>query len=123
MLVLLSVLIVRLYPNSAKYSPGKLWDLLAVVADGLRQEVRTDCVRMLRDQHQIEDTRVKFILGHSSRPNNAWLQTASAANLTASGAQDFPLRSWEMMPDATPVMTENDTSLSLTLFEARKTVL
>ncbi|KAK4539851.1 hypothetical protein LTR36_010312 [Oleoguttula mirabilis] len=32
----------------------------------------------------------------------------------------FPLRRWEIMPDSTPVMGENDTSLSLGLFGARK---
>ena len=32
----------------------------------------------------------------------------------------FPLRRWEIMPDPTPVMGENDTSLSLGLFGARK---
>ncbi|KAL8699342.1 MAG: hypothetical protein Q9201_006054 [Fulgogasparrea decipioides] len=37
--------------------------------------------------------------------------------------QTFPIRRWEAMPDATPHMTENDTSISLTLFAARKKVL
>ena len=32
----------------------------------------------------------------------------------------FPLRRWEIMPDPTPVMGENDASLSLGLFGARK---
>lgn len=32
----------------------------------------------------------------------------------------FALRSWEIMPDSTPVMGENDTSLSLGLFGSRK---
>ncbi len=32
----------------------------------------------------------------------------------------FPLRRWEIMPDPTPVMGENDTSLSLGLFGARR---
>ena len=37
--------------------------------------------------------------------------------------QPFPLRKWEMMQDTTPLVMENDTSLSLALFGARKTVL
>lgn len=37
--------------------------------------------------------------------------------------QAFPIRRWETLPDATPLMTENDTSISLTLFGARKAVL
>lgn len=33
---------------------------------------------------------------------------------------DFPVKSWELLQDPTPIMGENDTSLSLTLFGARK---
>ena len=35
----------------------------------------------------------------------------------------FPLRRWEMVQDATPIIGENDTCLSLSLFGARKSVL
>ncbi|KAL8810597.1 MAG: hypothetical protein Q9200_002443 [Gallowayella weberi] len=37
--------------------------------------------------------------------------------------QHFPVRRWETMQDATPLMTENDTSISLSLFGAKKAVL
>jgi mediator of RNA polymerase II transcription subunit 12 len=32
----------------------------------------------------------------------------------------YPLRNWEIMPDPTPVMGENDCAVSLGLFGARK---
>jgi mediator of RNA polymerase II transcription subunit 12 len=32
----------------------------------------------------------------------------------------FPLRRWEMLGEPTPNVGENDTSLSLTLFDARR---
>ncbi|KAG9568243.1 hypothetical protein KCU77_g1046, partial [Aureobasidium melanogenum] len=34
----------------------------------------------------------------------------------------YMLRRWELMPDPTPIMGANDTSLSLGLFQARKCV-
>ena len=37
--------------------------------------------------------------------------------------QPYSLRKWELVQDATPVMTENDTGVSLTLFGARRSVL
>ncbi|KAK1057219.1 RNA polymerase II mediator complex subunit [Friedmanniomyces endolithicus] len=56
-------------------------------------------------------------------PQRAWPLTNQAGN-RAIGAEEktmpFPLRRWEIMPDPTPVMGENDTSLSLGLFGARR---
>ncbi|KAK0303793.1 RNA polymerase II mediator complex subunit [Friedmanniomyces endolithicus] len=53
----------------------------------------------------------------------AWPLTHQTGN-RATGAEEksmpFPLRRWEIMPDPTPVMGENDTSLSLGLFGARR---
>ncbi|KAL9029999.1 MAG: hypothetical protein Q9196_001829 [Gyalolechia fulgens] len=54
----------------------------------------------------------------------SWLQMVTKKAPGGKAAQrPFPVRKWETMPDATPLMTENDTSVSLTLFGARKAVL
>lgn len=42
------------------------------------------------------------------------------ANLMERKLTPYPLRNWEIMPDPTPVMGENDCALSLGLFGARK---
>lgn len=59
-----------------------------------------------------------------------WTAQAAQAQSSASAARTeakpevkmapFPLRRWEIMPDPAPNMGENDTSLSLALFGARK---
>ena len=33
---------------------------------------------------------------------------------------DFPVKAWELLADATPIMGENDTSLGLGLFGTRR---
>ncbi|WPH01430.1 Hypothetical protein R9X50_00427600 [Acrodontium crateriforme] len=66
--------------------------------------------------------------GHAIAPGGSQLQQRAnwpaqfGANRPFVEAKVTPyqLRSWEIMPDSTPVMGSNDTSLSLTLFAARK---
>jgi mediator of RNA polymerase II transcription subunit 12 len=66
-----------------------------------------------------------------SQPQAQHQRWPSQGGLTGSGRQDgrmppeakvtpYILRRWEIMPDPTPVMGENDASLSLGLFGARK---
>ncbi len=50
-----------------------------------------------------------------------WLQFKEG-ELVESG-RPFRIRRWEMMHDVTPLSAENDTSISLTLFGARRSVL
>ena len=111
-------------------------DVLAILTDTLTEEVRSQCVRVLRDQHRLQDPRLLFLFGYSESVNDEWLQLMTGASLSGSAAtsdepsagttdstQQFLLRKWELMQDTTPLITENDTSLSLTLFGARKTLL
>ena len=58
--------------------------------------------------------RVGYLLGNIDYPGD-WLKATRAGKL-----MDFPVKSWELLADPTPGMGENDTSLSLTLFAARK---
>lgn len=55
-----------------------------------------------------------YLLGNADHPSD-WLKATRAGKL-----MDFPVKSWELLQDPTPIMGENDTSLSLTLFGARK---
>ncbi|KAL8826787.1 MAG: hypothetical protein Q9191_003586 [Dirinaria sp. TL-2023a] len=110
-------------------------DLIALFSDSLSEETRGRCVRTLRDHHHVSDPQLYFVVGHPDDVYDQWLQLSTGTSI-GSGAkasenaptsittpQSFPLRRWEMMQDATPVMGENDTSLSLTLFGARKSCL
>ena len=113
---------------------NRLSDVLSLLSDSLSDDNRSRCIRALRDHHQTRDPRLRFIFGYAETVEKEWLQlvtkSTSAAETKTEGAAaattstiPYPLRRWEMMQDATPVATENDTSLSLTLFGARKSVL
>ncbi len=139
LLITLSILLVNPILSSHPTLPSYIFDTLAYLTDLQTEETRSHCIRILRDQQRTKDPRLLFLFGYSESIENEWLQfvanpvsialdpRATAAALTAAVAtptmQPFPLRRWEMMQDATPLVTENDTSLSLTLFGARKAVL
>lgn len=109
--------------------PTYVFDTLAFLSDSLSEDTRTRCIRTLRDLHHCQDPRLKFVFGFPETVDSAWLQLVTKSSTIAEAKsegvlmQSYSLRRWEMMQDATPVSTENDTSLSLTLFGARKSVL
>ena len=109
--------------------PSYVFDTLALLSDSLSDDTRTRCIRTLHDLHHSQDPRLRFIFGYPEALNSEWLQlitrSLGVAETKSEGVtmQPYSLRRWEMMQDATPVSTENDTSLSLTLFGARRSVL
>lgn len=130
----LSLLLTHESLSSLQNLSEHVLDVLAILTDSLSDDIRSQCVRLLRDQYRTRDPRLLFLFGYSENVEGEWLQLMTSS-LSASiakneglvGANDstqpFPLRKWEMMQDTTPLVTENDTSLSLALFGARKTVL
>lgn len=68
-------------------------------------------------------TRGTGFLGVGSLSQNAWGIPVPAGGLGASGGERlsaFSFRRWEILNEPTPIVGENDTSLSLTLFEGIK---
>ena len=143
-LIDLSLLIVNPALHSYPTLATDIFDTIAILSDGLSIEARSLCIRTLRDQHQIRDPRLQFLIGYSQHADGDGLHlvttntfssssTTSAANnnnlhninrnSTTTNSIPFPLRRWEMVQDATPVVGENDTSLSLSLFGTRKAIL
>jgi len=106
-----------------------VFDALALFTDSITDDVRAHCIRVLRDEHKTADPRLRFVFGYSDIVDGEWLQLVSPfmSEGKRGGVKPtvhpFQLRKWEMMQDATPVAGENDTSLSLGLFGARKAVL
>ena len=106
-------------------------DVLALLTESLSDETRSQCIRVLRDRYRTRDPRLLFLFGYSENSEGEWLQlitnllpvVGAKTDGSTGSTQQFPVRKWEMMQDTTPLVTENDTSLSLTLFGARKTVL
>lgn len=109
-------------------------DVLAIIADSVTEEARSQCIQALRDRNQAQDPRLQFIFGYSYRVEGEWLQSFPASP-SQSGCKaeemqrgqlpvriPYVLRRWEMVQEATPLMGENDTSLSLSLFGAREVV-
>ena len=106
----------------------RIFDVLAIFSDSLSGDTRVRCIHTLRDRYRFKDSRLQFIFGYDDIVENEWLQLVTKSSNATEGAvsttmKPYELRRWEMMQDATPLATENDTSLSLSLFGARNSVL
>lgn len=132
LLMSLSLLLIHPLITSSSTLSNHIFDVLTLLSDSLPDEIRSRCIRSLRDHHRTRDPRLRFIFGYSDTVESEWLRLAtkppSVAETRPEGAtalnfKPYALRKWETMQDATPVATENDTSLSLTLFGSRKSVL
>ncbi|KAI1494580.1 transcription mediator subunit Med12 [Biscogniauxia mediterranea] len=118
-------------------------DIALVLADHLAEDARLQCVRALKDC--TSDPRIRylfsfapnpaenFMLAHRDKPlappPGAGIQEQRRAAAMAMGMNGgmlperltpFTLRRWELLNEPTANVGENDTSLSLTLFDARK---
>ena len=108
------------------YLAKRIFDILAILSDSLSQDTRSRCVQTLFGCQGLQNAQVNFVFGGASASSaGEWLRLVSEAAPVpyAKTRKPYPLRPWEMMQDATPAVTENDTSLSLTLFAVRKSVL
>lgn len=139
-LLQLSLTFLLIHPALSTHTSiiSRIHDTLLVLSDSLSEESRANCIRTLRD-YKIRDPRVCFVFGYSEPTDDEWLQAVNdpptrsdskpaglagpSSERTLRTMQPYPVRRWEMMQDATPLMGVNDTSLSLTLFGARKAVL
>lgn len=128
LLIALSLLLCDLSISSCSSLQHQTLDVLTLLSDSLTDDTRARCIHTLRDQYRIKDPRLFFVFGYDEIVENEWLHLVTKTPSAAEGVattitQPYALRRWEMMQDATPLATENDTSLSLSLFGARKSVL
>jgi len=109
------------------------FDLALYLVDSLPDDVRQQCIRSLRDT--ISSPQLHYIFSFAANPSE-WLVLSQKESIPvlSGGPGDgtdrrsqekekltpFPLRKWELLGDSTPHFGENDTSLSLTLFGARR---
>ena len=118
------------HPDLAEH----IFDVLSLFSDSLSDDARSQCFRALHDQNRVKDSRLLFLFGNMESLESDWLQllTSGSSALASKteepsgpviATQPFLFRRWEMMQDATPIVTENDTSLNLMLFGTRKSVL
>lgn len=123
---------------------------ITLLSNAMSNEVRDQLIHTL-NTHNITNTTLQFLFGPTTqniKDADLHLITTPAIDVnqqnkdkptpinrttatgvpSVSGAKDthatpFSLHRWEMIQDATPMIGDNDTSLSLALFGARKAVL
>ena len=108
----------------------QVFDLALYLIDSLPEDMRQQCIRSLRDT--VSNPRISYLLSFAANPTE-WLVLSQRERIVPPpgvGAAEraaekeklvpFSLRRWEMLGEPTPNVGENDTSLSLTLFGARR---
>jgi len=106
------------------------FDLALQLVDILPDDIRQQCIRQLRDA--TSNPRISYLFSIAVNPIE-WLFLSQKEKIAGPVAADgraitiekekltpYPLRRWEMLGEPTPNVGENDTSLSLTLFGARR---
>lgn len=107
----------------------RTFDLALKVVDMMPDDVRQAC--FLQSQLGITDPRLRYLYSYvNDHSNYLKLQIGSTQVVPRPSTavvrdnetlSQFPLKRWEMLGEPGPNVGDNDTSLSLTLFEARKT--
>ncbi|MCJ1245835.1 RNA polymerase II mediator complex subunit [Trapelia coarctata] len=129
--LLLSLSLLLVNPNLIAHHTlsTRLFDLIAFFSDHVAPDSRIFCATILRDQHSLRDSRLQYLFGVADSEEGESLHITSTTRISTLVSVDpgnrvpLPLRRWEMVQDATPIIGENDTSLSLNLFGTRKGVL
>ena len=131
---LLSLLVYPALQTQDRLVSGLL-DHVALMSDQLSHDARATCLYALRNQRNVHDARIEYLLGFPGDSASYSLGLVSMSQQTSNHVKHcapsssigsnvpaipFTLRKWEMVQDATPNASENDTSLNLTLFGARK---
>lgn len=105
------------------------FDLALQLVDPLPDDLRQQCIRALRDT--TTNSRISYLFSVAANPSE-WLVLSQKEKVgVAAGPEGrgqiekekltpYPLRRWEMLGEPTPNIGENDTSLSLALFGARR---
>ncbi|KAJ3562240.1 hypothetical protein NPX13_g8639 [Xylaria arbuscula] len=135
-LIILAGIMLELDKYQAARLGPRVFDIALVLADNLPEEARLQCVRAVKDY--TADPRLRYLFSFSADPaENLMLahrekppagvheRRMMAMNLGMGMPPEkltpFTFRRWEILNEPTPNVGENDTSLSLTLFDARKT--
>ena len=104
------------------------YDLALHLVDNLPEDMRQQCIRSLRDT--TSSPSISYLFSIADNPTD-WLVLRQKDKMQSVTGPDgkpvekekltpFPLKRWEMLGEPTPNVGENDTSLSLTLFGARR---
>ncbi|KAI0425296.1 transcription mediator subunit Med12 [Xylaria sp. FL1042] len=134
-LIILAGIMLELDKYPTSHLAPRVFDIALVLADNLPEEARLQCVRAVKDY--TADPRLRYLFSFSADPaENLMLahkekppagvheRRIMAMNLGMGMPPEkltpFTFRRWEILNEPTPSIGDNDTSLSLTLFDARK---
>lgn len=133
-----------LSPNETQLSqcsnlPQHVFDLALVLVDNLPDDARAHCARLLLapdSPNFTSDPRLRYLLSYTPpsadnlmlSPRNKLSMQGGSTRTAMLGAPapgqeklvPFGYKRWEVLHEPTPNVGENDTSLSMTLFEAIK---
>lgn len=132
-------------PSEAQLAQGsglsqQVLDVAMVLVDGLPDEARAHCCRLVlvsdpvAMQSASSDARLRYLLSYMPPQDNLMLSPRNRMSMQGGSTRTamlgvpgqaeklvpFSYRRWEVLNEPTPNVGENDTSLSLTLFEAIK---
>ncbi|KAI0007399.1 hypothetical protein F4779DRAFT_514235 [Xylariaceae sp. FL0662B] len=115
----------------------RAFDIALILVDSLPEDARLQCVRAVRDT--TSDPRLRYLFGFMSNPAESFMlahrekpppgpqdrramamSMGMGVGMPPEKTTPFIFRRWEILNEPTPNVGENDTSLSLTLFDARK---
>jgi len=106
------------------------FDVATQLVDLLPDDLRHQCIRSLRDT--TTNYQISYLFSITTNPSEWLMLNQKEKNGGSVGTEGrnivvekeklcpFPLRRWEMLGEPTPNVGENDTSLSLKLFGARR---
>ncbi|KAH8156711.1 hypothetical protein CIB48_g11536 [Xylaria polymorpha] len=134
-LVILAGIVLELDKYPTSHLGSRVFDIALVLADNLSEEARLQCVRTVKDF--TADPRLRYLFSFSPDPAENFMlahrdklsgglheRRMMAINLGMGMPPEkltpFIFRRWEILNEPTPNVGDNDTSLSLTLFDARK---
>ncbi|KAI1335325.1 transcription mediator subunit Med12 [Xylariaceae sp. FL0016] len=147
-LIILAGLMQELDNHPPSQLSQRIFDIALLLADNLPEDARLTCVKAVREH--TSDARVRYLFSYSATGfENLMLAHRDKPPASTGAQQDrersiqerraqmmqnmglggsmlperlspFVLRRWEILNEPTPNVGENDTSLSLTLFDARK---
>ncbi|GKT46001.1 mediator of RNA polymerase II transcription subunit 12 [Colletotrichum spaethianum] len=128
-------------PQTGRLLSQQVFDLALLLIDTLPEDARLQCVRVLLTGGTMQnpassDARLQYLFSHMPPQTEQFVlahrqQPATQQNgpprpkipISMQGTDKltpFIYRKWEMLSEPTPNVGENDTALSLTLFEAIK---
>lgn len=111
----------------------QIYDLALFLVDALPDDMRQQCIRSLRDTPS--SRQICYLFSFAENPTKSLIlvqreKPSGGPGGSVAGGEGrlpekekltpFTLRRWEMLGEPTPNVGENDTSLSLTLFGARR---